>query len=267
MILCKTTQTPFLFDKNNYNRDSGGVMMTNYYSYIKTEDTYLDGVEHATYKGIALKTVFLLALTILVGVLTAFLLPTIIQENFYGFYMALTVASIVGFISVLIGRISDRAAMVCSFIYSICEGLLLGTITAVFDALFPGSGTLSIVAVVVIFAIMLILYAFGFVRNGSLIRMITFGLLATLLALVIFDWIYIIVTGQEVVFLYFLIQAFLLVYGVITLAFNFAEAEAVVKMGASKQAEWSVALGMEVSLVFIYLQVLRIIAIIMSSRR
>lgn len=242
--------------------------MNSYYSYIKTEDTYLDESVHATYKGIAIKTVILLSITIAIGILTAIFLPQLIASDSYGFLGALIIAaSIIGFISVIIGRFSDRTARVCSVIYAICEGFVLGTLTALVDAFYPGAGTLSITATVIIFTVMLILYAFGFVRNGSIVRMIAFGIIASVLALVIFDVIYVLFTGSSDFGIYFLIQALLLIYGVITLTFNFAEAEAVVKMGASKDAEWSVALGMEVSLVYIYIYVLRLVILILGNRR
>ncbi len=61
------------------------------------------------------------------------------------------------------------------------------------------------------------------------------------------------------------VEVFLVFYGVITLAFNFAEANAVVSMGASKDAEWSVALGLLVSIVYIYVEVLRLIALIAAK--
>ena len=61
-------------------------------------------------------------------------------------------------------------------------------------------------------------------------------------------------------------EAFLLLYGVITLTFNFAEAQAVVESGCSKNAEWSVALGLLVSVVYIYVEVLRLISYIAMSK-
>ena len=45
-----------------------------------------------------------------------------------------------------------------------------------------------------------------------------------------------------------------------------AEAEAVVKYGAPKKTEWSVALGMEFALIFIYINILRILAILANRR-
>jgi len=59
------------------------------------------------------------------------------------------------------------------------------------------------------------------------------------------------------------VEAFFLLYGVITLIFNFDEAVAVVQMGASKNAEWSVALGLQVSLIYIYIEILRLLVLIL----
>jgi uncharacterized YccA/Bax inhibitor family protein len=55
------------------------------------------------------------------------------------------------------------------------------------------------------------------------------------------------------------IELFLLIYGAITLGLNFAEAQAVVERGASKDAEWSVSLGLMVSVVYIYVEILRLV--------
>lgn len=242
-------------------------MLNSYYSYVKTNETYLDNTRHATYAGITIKTGILLFITIAVSIGVSFLLPYIAPEKVSVFIYSLMGAGIVGMISAILGRFFPKIAVVCGFIYSVAMGAMLGTITTLVNFYYPGAGTLSISATVIIFAIMLVLYAFGIIRNGSIIRMIVFGIIASLLALFIFDLIYILATGSSDYGIYIAIQALLLIYGVITLTFNFAEAEAVVKYGASKESEWSVALGMEVSLIYIYIYILRIVIFIMGNRR
>ena len=234
-------------------RDSG------YYSYVKTNEAYLDQENRATYKGIAIKTIFLLAIAIAVAVGTMFYLPSILENNPSGFYTLLTVSVIVGFVCALVGRLSHRAAMVCSFIYSLCEGLFLGVITAIVNSFFPSAGTLAVTATLVVFTIMLVLYSLGFFRNIGVLYTILLGLLFATIGLIGFDFLYVLINGASVSYIYFIIQGALLLYGVITLAFNFNEAELVVKLGAQKSAEWSVALGIEISLIYIYIYILRII--------
>ena len=238
----------------------------NYYSYINTSDTYLDESSHATYKGITIKTAIFLLITVLVGVGVAFLLPNIVPSKLELFITFVGVSSFIGFIALMIGRFFERTAKYAGFIYSFCEGVVLGTLTTIIDMFYPGTGTLAIVATVVIFGVMLVLFSFGIIRNGSIMRMIFFGLFASILALSIFDLIYVLSTGSSDYWLSIGIQSLILVYSVISLTFNFAEAEAVVKYGAPKRTEWSVALGMEFALVFIYVNILRILAILGNRR-
>ena len=233
-------------------RDSG------YYSYINTNEAYLDQADCATYKGVAIKTIILLAVTIAVAVGTMFYLPSILVNNPSGFYTLLAVSVIAGFVCAFVGRISDRAAMVCSFIYSLSEGLFLGVITAIVNSFFPSAGTLAVTATLVAFTIMLVLYSLGFFRKIGLLYIVLLGLSFAAIGLVGFDLIYGLIHGESVTPIYFLIQGAFLIYGIITLAFNFNEAEAVVKLGTRKNAEWSVALGIEISLIYIYIYILRI---------
>lgn len=238
----------------------------NYYSYIDTNETYLDESTHATYKGITIKTLIFLIITIGVGVGIAFLLPNIAEGKLELFLSAVGTSSLIGLIALLLGRFFPRTAMIAGFVYSFCEGVVLGTLTTIIDMYYPGTGTLAIVSTLVIFSVMLVLFSLGIIRNGSIMRMIVFGLFASILAVTIFDFIYILTTGVESFGISILIQSLILVYSVISLTFNFAEAEAVVRFGAPKQAEWSVALGMEFALVFIYINVLRILAMLANRR-
>ena len=61
-----------------------------------------------------------------------------------------------------------------------------------------------------------------------------------------------------------IIEAIYLVYAVVMLTFNFCEAVMVVNNGATKKAEWSVALGLMSALAYIYVELLRILLIIAS---
>ena len=226
-------------------------MGAGYYSYVQTNEAYIDETARATYKGIAIKTIILIGITIAVAFLTGYFLPVILTNNEYGFYITLIFSVFIGAISGIIGRFFPKAAKVCSIIYSLTEGIFLGTITAIVDYFAKGAGTLSIASTLVTFTIMLVLYAFGFLKNGAIIRTIIFGLIFAALGLSVFDLVFSLINGGFPMGIYILIQVILLIYGVITLAFNFAEAQYVVNVGASKSSEWCVALGMEISLIFI----------------
>lgn len=238
------------------------------FSNIKTGEAVYDDVDRATYKGICAKTFFLLALTVIIAAITAFYLPTIIESgNFATFYVVLIISSIVGFISCVTGRMSDRAAKYASVIYSACEGLFLGCLTAICEAMVPGVSRIAVFSTLIIFAVMLALFATGILRVGTTFRKVCWGMTIGALALLLFTSISSLFLdfGNYLGILIFL-ELFLLIYGVITLGLNFKEAQMVVEAGASKGAEWSVSLGLMVSIVYIYVQIIRIL-IVFAARR
>ena len=77
------------------------------FSNIQTGEVVYDNVDQATYKGITIKTFILLAITIIVAAGMAFALPTILLNNPGVYLTTLVISSIVGFISVIVGRTSE----------------------------------------------------------------------------------------------------------------------------------------------------------------
>ena len=215
------------------------------FSNIQTGEVVYDDVDRATYKGITVKTVSLLLISVIVAAFVAFALPQILTNNAGAFYTTLIISSIVGFIAVIIGRMSETKAKYASVIYAVCEGLFLGSISAIAEALIPGAVTTAVFSTVILFAIMLTLFATGVLRFGSKLRGICFGLTIGAIALVLLMSIFSLFISDYTTYLGIMIgvEIFLLFYGVITLSMNFAEANSVVERGASKGAEWSVALG------------------------
>ena len=233
------------------------------FSNIHTGEAYYDEVNCASYKGIAIKTFILLAITTLVGAMVAFYLPEILVNNVTGFFAALLISSIVGFIAVIIGRRSERAAKYASVIYSASEGLFLGAITAIINAEFPGAATIAVFSTLIIFAVMLTLFSTGILRVGTKFRRFCFAFTLGAIAIVLFMSISSLFIDYEAYLgLLIVVELFLLIYGSITLGLNFAEAQSIVERGASKDAEWSVSLGLMVSIVYIYVEILRLIYIL-----
>ncbi|MDE7213532.1 MAG: Bax inhibitor-1/YccA family protein [Anaeroplasmataceae bacterium] len=233
------------------------------FSNIQTGEAVYDDVDHATYKGITVKTVILLLIAVLIAAVVAFALPTILANNPTTFYVTLVVSSIVGFISVIVGRMSERKAKYASVIYAVCEGLFLGSLSAIVEAYVPGVVATAVFSTIVLFAVMLTLFATGVIRVGSKFRSICLGLTLGAIAIILMVSLFSLFIDYQTYFNIMIgVEVFLVFYGVITLSFNFAEANAVVAMGASKDAEWSVALGLLVSIIYIYVEVVRLLALI-----
>ncbi len=225
----------------------------------------------ATYKGVTIKTLLLLGLVGIAAIVSAMILYG--GEALAPYLALLIISSIVGFIVVLIGRLNPRASMVCSIIYAVCEGMLVGSLTALVDLFYEGAVFLAVVATGLIFLSTLILFACGFLRNVGLLR----GILMTLLIGIIFMSLVLFICriahipGVSTLLsnnlgLSVILSAIFLVYGAITLALNFNEVTAYVQVGAPREFEWTAAFGLVVSIVYIFIEALRLIVILMDRR-
>ena len=239
---------------------------------IQTGEAVYDDAK-ASYKGIGIKTGIYLLIAISVAATIYFALPNIITTgNLPVFYTIMFIGLIVGFITAIIGRVSYRAAKYCGVIYSLSEGLFLGAISYVAqDWLNYLDFKVPVVAIalgstLLIFGAMLVLFMTGVTRHGTIMRRIMIALFVGLIAILPLMIIaYFFVTDFKTYLgIMIAVEAFLLLYGAITLTFNFSEAQAVVDSGCSKRDEWSVALGITISLVYIYIEIVRLIILIAS---
>lgn len=238
------------------------------FSNIKTGTVTYDETNKATYKGITIKTLLLFLLTVGAALGATFTLPIFLKEENIAYFIGLIIVSLIlAIVSAIVGRLSYRLAMVFGIIYSISMGFLLGTITALVETVVPGIGIAAVFATLIIFGIMLLLFFTGVVKTGRVLRAILFGVFLGILSLGLFTLILVltrVISSTEYLYLLLAIEGLYLIYAVIMLCFNFLEAEAVVKGGAVKSAEWSVALGLMTTLAYIYIELLRILLIIAS---
>lgn len=239
------------------------------FSKIQT-GSYVDEADRASYKGITLKTLFLVGITAIVSAIIAFYLPTIITNgNLTGYLVAVIVAAIVGFIAVIVGRLSDRAAKYASFIYSVCEGIGLGFICLIAELYIPGVVPIAVFATLGLLLVVLLLFATGVIRAGSIFRKVFITFIIVALPTILISYLALnfwVKDMQTYIGIVILIEVIYLLYGSFCLVMNFSEAQGVVEMGATKQAEWSVALGLEVTIIYLFVQILRLLLIIMDKK-
>ena len=225
--------------------------------------------DRADYKGISLKTFIGLGLTILTAVASSLSFYYLLYNYTDALVVAIIVSMVVALISGLVGRINAKTAKVCIFIYSVAEGFMLGVITTLVEKLvgdtIKGVGIIAMFSTMIIFAIMLVLFQTGVVRNCRAFQRIMLALGLAVISLVIFTVILGLVIGYANIGLLILMEAVLLVYDVLALTFNFEEAKAVVEGGCNRDDEWCVALGMLISLVYIYIELLYLILYIAVS--
>jgi uncharacterized YccA/Bax inhibitor family protein len=164
---------------------------------------------------------------------------------------------ILGFISVLVGTRSVRLSPIFGSIYAICEGVVLAVVSSLYAFYYEGIIPTAILTTFIVFTIMLLLYStkvikvtqrFASIMVVGLIAVIIMGLLSFILPFGGGNLYYI------VVFISAILSAFFLLL-------DFASIENCVESGTDAKIGWILSLGLLVTLVWIYIEMLRLLAI------
>jgi uncharacterized YccA/Bax inhibitor family protein len=227
-----------------------------------------EGSEAASYRGIVLKTGLLLGSAILSGFLFLFGLTEgwIAPE---AVIPALIVSVIVALISVIVASRSVRLAAPFAMLYALSEGIVLGLITVMFDAFAPGVALAAVIATAAIFTVMLFLYSSRTIRVTPRFRRIMY---AVLLGILLFSVLGLVLSLFNINLMFgspliLVISGVFIVFGALMLTLDFERAESIVEGGMDRAYEWMVAVGLMVTIVWIYVELLRFLAIIANSRR
>lgn len=227
------------------------------------KDQEITSTTQASYAGITLKTGILLILALISGIFSA----TLLKTGNEGLYGILTASIVVSFISVLVASFSKRLAAPFTILYALAEGVLLGVLTTIANIFAPGVGSIAGVTTAVIFVVMFGLYSTKRFKVTSKFRKGMFGALISILIMsllmTIFRGIFFIEFSVE---LLIVITLLLIVYGAFMLTIDFDNATRIVENGADKRYEWRVSLGLLLSIVWIYVEVIRLLLLIASRK-
>lgn len=234
---------------------------------LERSDAYV-GSEAASYRGIVLKTGLLLGSAVLSG----FLFLYAIANALIGVEAIIPIlvgAMILAFISVIVSSRSVRLTAPFAIIYALSEGIFLGLLTVLFDAYAPGVALAAVIATAAIFTVMLFLYSSRTIRVTPRFRRIMYSILLGILLFAVLGLL-LPLFGVNIQFsdpVVLLISGLFIVFGALMLTLDFDRAEAIVEGGMDKAYEWMVAVGLMVTIVWIYVELLRFLAIIANNRR
>jgi len=220
----------------------------------------------ASWMGIGLKTLLLVLIMIGVGLSTWFL-PFEVVIAFFIF------GGIASFIFVFFAMRNVKLAPVFSILYAITQGVMYGAITFIIESAIPGVGVMALIATFGIVGVMAFLHAIKAVRaTPGLVRFVFAALIMVMISGIVLFIISRVAPDLYASYvdnypLMIIVSAFLIVLGAIMLILDFNNAEQIVQSGAPKIYEWQVSLGFLVTLVWIYLQVIRFILILARNRR
>lgn len=176
-----------------------------------------------------------------------------------------------GFIVALITIFKPRAAPVTAPIYGVLQGLFLGGISAFFDAMYPGIVIQAVGLTFGVTFVMLAGYAMRIVRATEKFKM---GVVAATGAVALMYIVTIILSffGVSVPFIHgngllgIGVSVVIVIIAALNLVLDFDFIEQGAQRGAPRHMEWYAAFGLMVTLIWLYIEILRLLAKVNSRR-
>ncbi len=179
--------------------------------------------------------------------------------------------AIAGLILALVTVFKPRLAAITGTLYALAEGLVLGGVSASFESRYPGIAVAAAGCTIGTLAALLLAYQSGWIRATTTFRR---GVLAATGGIFLF---YLVSFGlrlfgvnipliHESGWVGIGFSAFVVVVAALNLVLDFDLIEQGAASGAPKHMEWYAAFALLVTLVWLYLEILRLLAKIMGRR-
>ena len=181
-------------------------------------------------------------------------------------------SSIVGFIVALVTVFKQEWAPVTTPLYAAVEGLLLGTLSLIFERRYPGIVINAVGLTFGVLGALLAAYSSGWIRPSENMKLgiaaATGGIAIVYLVSMVLGFF-----GKSVPLIHqsglvgIGFSLFVVVIASLNLVMDFDFIETGVEKGAPKYMEWYGAFGLLVTLVWLYLEMLRLLAKLQDRRR
>ena len=184
-----------------------------------------------------------------------------------GFWLASFAAFFVGMFLVF----NPRRAALLGVVYALLQGYCLGAISAAFNAQTEGIVSAAVLATVSVFVVALFLYVTRIVRPtqkmafavsagiGGLILLYVF---ISLVSIFNWEWLY----SDQFRTIGIVVSVIAIVLAALSLTLDFGTIEAGVEAGAPKYMEWYCGYGLMVTLIWLYITMLRLLALLARNR-
>lgn len=175
------------------------------------------------------------------------------------------VGAIGGFITALVTVFRPQSSAISAPIYTILEGLFLGAISAIINARYPGVAFQAVLLTMGTLFTMLFLYRSGRIRATPKFRRGVLMATGAVFFAYLISWIMSLL-GMPVGFLHssgplgILINLAVIVIAALNLILDFDFIEKGSQMGAPKYMEWYGAFGLMVTLIWLYIEFLRLLS-------
>ena len=225
------------------------------------QERVLDG-EPMTINGAINKSLILLALVIVPAIYTW----SLVFQGFMDKAMMLgTIGAIVGFILAMIICFARKGISVLAPLYAVCEGLFVGGISALFENQYSGIVMQAVGRTFACATVMLVLYRFRVIQNTEKFRAVIFTATASV-ALIYLIQIIASFFGRSIpqIFTSSPIGIGFSIIVVAIASFNLISDFDFIERGSEnflpKEYEWFGAFGLTVTIVWLYIEVLKLVA-------
>ncbi|MBG7604837.1 MAG: Bax inhibitor-1/YccA family protein [Actinobacteria bacterium] len=188
----------------------------------------------------------------------------------YSFPPMAMLGIVIGFVAVLVAMRKPNLAKIFGPVYAICYGFAVGAISKGYETLFNGIVLQAVLATASVFAVMLVLYRTRIIKvTDKFRRNVIFATLGVMV-LYIGSFIFSLFGGSlpflngDNMLLSILFSVFVCGLASMNLALDFDFIERGTNSGLPKAYEWVAALGLVVTLVWLYLEILRLLSYLRS---
>ena len=202
---------------------------------------------------------------------TALSLSLLLLSGYYVYSEQITsltfIGAIAGFIVGIITIFNKKAAPITVPIYSLCQGLFLGGVSFMYGQMFEGIVFNAITLTVTILFSLLLAYRSGVIKPTENFKLGLFAAMGGIFLFYIVSFIgsffglqFSILDPSNGSMTSILFSLFIVVIASLNLVLDFDFIEEASENGAPKYMEWYGAFGLLVTLVWLYLEILRLLA-------
>lgn len=206
------------------------------------------------------------------GMMLALLVATATVTWISGFWGLALPAALVGFVLALVIIFKKTASPALIMSYAAVEGVFVGGISALFQSYFPDSNIVlnAVVGTAAVFGGMLVVYKTGAVKVTPRFTKWLIGAMVGVVGLMIFNLVANLFfdfdpglrSGGPLA-----IGFSLLVIGIAAFSFllDFNAADEAIRAGAPEKTAWYIAFGLVITLVWLYIEILRLLSYFQSE--
>jgi uncharacterized YccA/Bax inhibitor family protein len=245
------------------------MMRSTNYVFRKAEDLTNTEYENATFAGVGIKTGILLTVALVTGL---FAMANI--EIFLGNFGVFIFIALATFVLSMIISFSPRSARYLSLPYAVLEGSLTGAVTGLYEYQYSGIAMTALLMTIAIFLAGAVLYFTGVIKAGPFFRKFLFtALLGTLIGSLLIFVVSIFKPSVIEIFygatsnIALLFSVIMVVLAGLYVIISLDNVTRIVDSGLGKSYEWYASFGILLNVIWLYLEVLRLLYYLFGRRR